>query len=242
MPPPAAQFASPRPNRYGSARIHQAGAGAFVSDIFREIDEELRRDNLLKLWQRYGRYVIAGIVVLLAVAGGIVLWRDHLINERKALSTRYFAALALAGENKDAEAGKLFADIARSGGGYGLLARFEQAETLAKTGDKKGAEAIYQAIAGDSGVDPEFRDLATLLSVMRGFADADAKTSIARLAPLTEAGKPWRATALELTAAAQLKAGDKAAALAIYKKLADDLSAPERLRARAAEMAAALSP
>src|SRR5581483_7874614 len=120
-------------------------------------------------------------------------------------------------------------------------ARFEQAETLAKTGDKKGAEAIYQAIAGDSGVDPEFRDLATLLSVMRGFADADAKTSIARLAPLTEAGKPWRATALELTAAAQLKAGDKASALAIYKKLADDLSAPGRLRPRAAEIAAALS-
>ncbi len=62
------------------------------------------------------------------------------------------------------------------------------------------------------------------------------------LAPLTAAGNPWRPTALELTAAAQLKLGEKKAALAIYKDLADDLTAPRSLRARAAEMAAALAP
>ena len=40
-----------------------------MSDIFREIDEELRRDNLLKLWQRYGRYVIGVVVLALLIAG-----------------------------------------------------------------------------------------------------------------------------------------------------------------------------
>jgi hypothetical protein len=77
---------------------------------------------------------------------------------------------------------------------------------------------------------------------MNGLVDGDAQSQISRLKPLTETGNPWRPTALEVTAAAQLKAGDRAAALDIYKKLADDPAAPEGVRGRAAEMAAALKP
>ena len=51
--------------------------GARVSDIFREIEDELRRDNLLQLWSRYGKYVIAVAVLAVVVAGAIVAWRDH---------------------------------------------------------------------------------------------------------------------------------------------------------------------
>jgi hypothetical protein len=212
-----------------------------VSDIFREIDEELRRDNLLQLWKRYGRYMIAGAVVVVAIAGGVVAWRQHQLTERKAVSARYFGALSTIRANKNSDAVKLFADLAQNGGGYAGLARFEQAALLAETGDKAGAIAIYDSIA-TSNADPEFRDLAVLLSVMRGLPDTDPKAVVARLAPLTASGNAWRPTALELTAAADLKAGDKPAALAIYKQLADDLAAPDGLRSRAAEMAAALAP
>ena len=100
--------------------------------------------------------------------------------------------------------------------------------------------AVYEQLAGGSGTDPEFRDLAVLLSVMHGLPDGDPKAAVERLQPLTASGNPWRASALDLTAAAKLKSGDRDGALAIYKELADDLSAPQGLRARAAEMAAAL--
>jgi hypothetical protein len=211
-----------------------------VSDIFREIEEELRRDNLLKLWSRYGKYVIAVAVVAIAIAGGIVAWRDHQASERRAQGQRYSSALALAREGKDGDAAKIFAALAREGGGYGLLAAFEEAEQLAKSGDKKGAVAAYDKLASSSGIDPEFRTLAVLLSVTQGLAEGDASAAIERLNPLTASDNPWRASALDLTAAAKLKAGDRGGALAIYKELADDLSAPQNLRARAAEMAAAL--
>ena len=211
-----------------------------MSDIFREIDEELRRDNLLKLWSRYGRYVIAVAVLAVVIAGGIVAWRDHQASERRAQGQRYSNALALAREGKDADAAKVFGLLAREGGGYSLLAAFAEAELLAKSGDKKAAIAAYDHLAGASGIDPEFRGLAVLLSVMQGVADGDSAAAIERLQPLTVGGNPWRASALDLTAAAKLKAGDRGGALAIYKELADDLSAPQALRARAAEMAAAL--
>ena len=215
-----------------------------MSEIFREIDEELRRDNLLKLWQRYGKYVIAVAVLAIVIAGGIVAWRDHQASERRAQGQRYSSALALAREGKDADAAKVFAVLAREGGGYSLLAAFEEAELLAKTGDKTAAIAAYDRLADTSGIDPEFRGLAVLLAVTHGLAAGaaagDAAGAIERLQPLTAAGNPWRASALDLTAAAKLKAGDRGGALAIYKELADDLSAPQGLRARAAEMAAAL--
>jgi len=211
-----------------------------VSEIFREIDEELRRENLAKLWSRYGRYIIAAVIVILLAAGGYVAWRDHQTGERRAQATRYNSALSALRTGKQEEAGKLFDLLSKQGGGYGLLASFEQAEMAAKGGDRKGAIAIYDRIAGSSGADPAFRDLATVLSVMHGLPEGDPKQAVERLQPLTAAGNPWRVSALDLTAAAKLKAGDRAGALAVYKQLADDLTAPNGLRARAAELAAAL--
>jgi hypothetical protein len=213
-----------------------------VSDIFREIDEELRRDNLLKLWQRYGRYAIGVVILALLIAGGIVAWRNHQLSLRQAQSVRYEAGLALLREGKEADATKIFASVGDEGGAYGQLAAFEAADLAAKSGDRKTAIADYDKLAVSSGVDPELRDAATLLSVMNGFADTDPQAVIDRLKPLTDSGNPWRSSALELSAAARLKSGDKAGALDIYKKLADDLAAPEGVRARAAEMAAVLAP
>lgn len=211
-----------------------------MSEIFREIEEELRRDNLLKLWSRYGKYVIGVIVLALVIAGGIVGWRNHQATLRQAEGAQYSEALAMARAGKTADATKEFAVLAQQGGGYGLPAAFQQAELLAHGGDNKGAIAIYDKLAASQGINPEFRDLATLLSVMHGFPNADPKAAITRLAPLTASSNPLHASALDLTAAAKLQAGDRAGALAIYQKLADDLAAPQALRARAAELAEAL--
>ena len=212
-----------------------------MSDIFREIDEELRRDNLLKLWSRYGRYIIAIAVFALVVAGGFVAWRDHQLSERRAQSTRYAGALTLAREGKEADAVKVFAAIAHEGGGYAILAAFEEAALLAKSGDREAAVAAYDRIAAASEFDSDLRGLAVLLSVMQRMPEADAQTTIDRLAPLTASGNPWRPSAIELIALARLKLQDKSGALALFKSLADDPATPQSLRARAAEMATALA-
>jgi hypothetical protein len=214
--------------------------GARVSDIFREIDEELRRDNLLKLWSKYGRYLLALAAAALVIAGAVVAWRQHQLAERLAQSTRYAQALALAREGKEADAARIFGVIAQEGGGYAVLARLEDAAMLAKSGDRKGAVATYDRIAATAG--QPFADLARLSAAMADFPDADPNATIERLAPLTEPGNPWRPSALELTAAARLKEGDRKAALEIYRQLADDPTTPQSLRGRAAEMAAALAP
>ena len=212
-----------------------------MSDIFREIDEELRRDNFLKLWSRYGRYIIGAAVFVLVVAGGIVAWRDHQLSERRAQSARYASALSLARDGKEADAVKVFAEIAHEGNGYAILAVFEEAALLAKSGDREAAAAAYDRIAAKGELDPTFRDLAVLLSVVQRMPEADPQTTIDRLTPLTASGNAWRPSALELTALARLKSGDRSGALNLFKSLADDAATPQSLRARAAEMAVALA-
>jgi len=212
-----------------------------VSDIFREIDEELRRDNLLKLWSRYRRYIIGVAVFVLIIAGGIVAWREHQLSERRAQSARYASALNLARDGKEDDAVKVFGAIAHEGGGYAVLAALEEAALKAKSGDREAAAAAYDRIAATGEVDPSFRGLAVLLSVLQRMPEADPQSTIDRLAPLTASGNAWRPSAIELTALAKLKSGDKSGALGLFKSLADDESAPQSLRARAAEMAAALA-
>jgi hypothetical protein len=211
-----------------------------VSDIFKEIDEELRRENFAKLWQRYGYYVVGFVVAVVIIAGVVVAWRGYESRQRAAEGERYQVALDLLNAGKLNEANAAFQRLAQDSSRRAVLARLEEAAVLARRGDAAGAAARYESISADASVDSNFRDLATVLSAQYGLVKGDPKAIATRLQPLVQSAGPWQPSALELTALAQLKAGDKKAARATFQRLADDLAAPQGLRSRAAEMLAAL--
>ncbi|HZB90691.1 MAG TPA: tetratricopeptide repeat protein [Stellaceae bacterium] len=213
-----------------------------MSDIFQEVDEELRREQFARLWARYGKYVIVAAVLVVLATAGVTQWRQYRKHQREAEGARYIAALDLARAGKDKDAADAFSVIAReAGGGHAMLARLQEAALKERAGDIGGAVVVYKGLAADTALDPAYRDLATLLAAQDELRSGDPKAVIAQLAPLTSASSPWHPTALELTALAQLKSGDKAAARATYQRIADDLSAPQNLRARATEMITALA-
>ncbi len=213
-----------------------------MSDIFREIDEELRRDNIAKLWERYGQYLVGLAVVAVLITAGIAGWREYQARLQRADSVRYAAGIELVQKNELARAADDFAALARdSGGGRATLARLQEAALRARSGDDQAAIAAYKGIAADASNDGVYRDLATLLAALHGLKSSEPKAIIGEVAGLTSPGNPWRPSALEITALAHLRAGERAAAHDIYKGLADDLSAPQGLRARAAEMTATLA-
>jgi hypothetical protein len=213
-----------------------------VSDIFQEVDEELRHDQWLRLWRRY-RYLILGLAALIVIAtGATVGWRQYQQQQRQAEGMRYAAALDLARAGRPAEAADAltaFASDAHSG--RALLARFEAASLRARAGDEAGAIADYDALSKDPSIDPIYRDLAAVLWALHALDTVDSQTIVERLAPLTGPDNPWHPSAIEVTAVAHLKAGDRAAARTDYQKLSDDLSAPPSMRARATEMISALT-
>jgi len=214
-----------------------------LSDIFREIDEELRKENLAKLWARYGRWVIVAAVLLVVATAVGVGWRQYRERESAAQGTRFAAALDLVRDGKDKDAIEAFAAIGRdAGGGHAMLAKLEEAALRARTGDVAGALTIYDRLANDGSLDPIYRAAATLLAARTALDRGDAAGAIRRLQPLTDGQNPWHPFAIELTAFAQLKAGDRAAARKSFQRLADDPNAPAGARQRATQMIATLGP
>ncbi|MEA2756172.1 MAG: hypothetical protein QOJ54_2461 [Aliidongia sp.] len=234
-------FASGRPTGYGPPQFVFYRLEALLADIFNEIDEDLRRDRLEKLWQRYRGWVIAAAIgVVLATAAGVA-WRDYQQAQYAAAAQRYNAAEALARTDSTKAVAAFDTMAADSGSSYAVLARLQAAALKARDTDKAGGIAALKAIAADSAVEEPYRSLAAILAAQYGIDDEPAADIIARLQPLRASTEAWRFDALELTALAQYKSGDKPAALNSYKQLADDLAAPQTMRARATEIIAALS-
>lgn len=212
-----------------------------MSDIFREVDEDVRRDRATQLWKRFGPYVIGAAILIVVIAIAIVAWRDYQARTRISESDRYIAAARMAAMGEIDPAARGFGSLAQDArGGYALLARLREAAVLADAGRNAEAVATYESVARDSAVPNLYRQFAELMAVMHSLDTADADGLVARLEPLTQAGAPWRATALELRALAALRAGDVGAARQDYAALADGADTPQSLRARAAEMLAAL--
>lgn len=214
-----------------------------MADIFQEIDEDVRRDQMAKYWQRYGKYVVAAAVVLALIAGGIAYWREQQERKAAASGAQFATALALVRDGKSAEAAQALAALqSEAAPGYRALAGLRAAAVLAA--DKKPAEAIaaYDKIAADGSVEPAFRDLARVLAALHALDTASAAEIEQRLQPVLGEGNLWRHSARELVAAAKLKAGDIAGARLAFQQLADDATAPAGVRARAAELLAALGP
>lgn len=214
-----------------------------MGDIFREIEEELKQERLEKFWRQYGKYVIAGAIVLVAAVAGYQGWQQYQRGQREAEGERFAAALKVASDNKSADAMAMFAALARdTTSGYGALARLQEAALKAKAGDRAGAVAIYDAIAADQAIDLPLRNLATLLSALHQLGDpkADAAALRAKVQPLTVGNAPWRFSAQEILALLALKDGKSADARKLYQAIADDIDAPRGIRARATQMLAVI--
>ncbi len=212
-----------------------------MADIFQEIDEELRKDKAKEWWGKYGNYAIAGMAVLLAIAAGVPAWKAYDESQRSQSSDAFAAAVSLADGGDSAAALAALSEIADpSSGGYGVLAAMKEAQLRAAAGESAAAVALWDSVAESSAASDVLRQVATLHSVMQQIDTGDAAALDARLAPMTAAGEPFRASALELQAVLALRGGDEARARDLYTLIADDLEAPAGLRQRAAQMLAAL--
>ncbi|NQW08575.1 MAG: tetratricopeptide repeat protein [Alphaproteobacteria bacterium] len=211
-----------------------------MTDIFREVDEELQQERVAKLWSRYGSWVIAAAVAIVLAVAGNVGWKEWRAQAQAGRAAQYAAAVRLLDQDSPRDAANAFAALAESASnGYATIARLSQAAALAKAGDAEGAVAAYDALVAVGAEEP-YAGLARLRAVRLQIGVADSETLRAALAPVLEAGNPWHALARETEAAIALAAGDRDGAVTIFKTLADAPDAPAALRARAAEMVRAL--
>ncbi len=204
-----------------------------MTDIFNEVDEEVRRERLKKLWERYGVYLI-GLCVLIVV--GVGAWRgcEWWQGKQAAQSGAAFeqaVELAQAGKHQEAEAA--FAKLANSGtAGYRILARLREAAELAPT-DRAAAVKAYDEIAADKNAGQIIADLATVRAGYLLVDTAPYSELLGRLEPLTANDRTFRHTAREILALSAWKAGDMTAARKWTDMIMADPQTPAGARSRA---------
>lgn len=204
-----------------------------MADIFQEVDEEVRRERLNKLWQRYGHYIIAACVLVIVAVGA---WRGYEWWETKKAveaGAAFEQAVNLAEAGKHQEAEAAFAKLASEGtAGYRLLARLREAAELGRT-DRKAAIKAYDEIAVDRSVGQVIQDLAALrvsFLLVDGSSYGDMR---ARLEPLTGPDRAFRHSARELLALSAWKQGDMGAARQWTDMIITDPQTPSGARSRA---------
>jgi len=213
-----------------------------VSEIFDEVQEEVRREQLKRLWERYSVVILT---VAFLIVGGVGGWRAWVYLEGKKAQeagAQFEAAATLADQQKPAEAEAAFARIASDAPqGYRTLARLRAAGELA-TRDAPGAVKLYDAIAADRSVGQTEQDLAALRAASLLVDTASYADIKARLEPLTGATRTFRHSAREMLALSAWRNNDPSAARKWIDMMGGDIETPPGLRSRAEALTALLPP
>lgn len=202
--------------------------------LFREVDEELRREQALKIWNAYGTYIIAGVVVLLLAILGYRYWQERRISAIQTAGSEFLAATELVDNDKLDEAQKALAPIISSGpAGYAALARIKLAGAFAREGKVDDAVKVYDELAASSSADKFLRDYARLQSAML-MVDSEGWTALQnRLTDLMADNNPWRFSAREVAGLAALKAQKFDDARQMLGPLVSDPKVPPSIAERA---------
>jgi hypothetical protein len=211
-----------------------------VADIFDEVDEELRADRAQALLKRYGGLIVAIALLIVGSVAGWQAWRWWQNKQNLAVAAEYLNATRIAdaaGPAKDARAKEAIAALEKvaSGApeGYGTLARLRAAALEADSGNPQAAAALWDQVAGDGAADPLLRDLASLNWVNHAIDTGDPAMIEARLKPLASPENPWHPLAREAQALLYMRQGKNEQAKDTLRTLAQDVTAPEGVRARA---------
>lgn len=214
-----------------------------MSDLLREVQEDIRRDQLKGLWDRFGLYVIGIALAVLVGTAGYIGWQTWRKADAEKISARYDQLISDVKTQGDKQGSAALGDFAaNSSGGYSVLARFEEAASLIRAGDKQGAVAAYHAISADSSASEILRDLAHVKAAMIEIDTAGYDEVQKELQGQADAGKAWRDVARELLGLAAYKAGKFSEADTNFQAIIDDPLASAGLRDRAHVMKALIAP
>lgn len=206
-------------------------------DIFREVDEEIKREQFAKLWDKYGYLILGAAFAIVVSVAGYKYWNYQQAEQAQTFGSRFMEALDLEGADKKDLAQLSFSQIAADGPrGYAMLAKMREASVKASNG--KLAEAIneYDKLATSGTVDPVFQDFSRIQAAMLRVDDADEAEMKKRLESLAVGTSSWRHSARELLGLSAFKAKNIVSAENYYNQILSDRSAPGGIRQRAEMM------
>ena len=213
-----------------------------ISETFvREVDENLRRDQLRDFFKAYGSWVAAAVILFLLASGGFIWWKQHQVERAQGQVEQIAQVYKDVGSGHTSQSQQQLDELAKSGSkSVRASALFARAALALQQSDAKLATATYKSIAEDSGMPRPYRDAALIRQTALEFDQLQPQAIIARLEPLAKPGEPWFGTAGEMTALALVKQGKRQEAGQLFAAIAKDGGVPQTIRARAVQVAGSL--
>ena len=213
-----------------------------MSELFDEVDEDVRRDQLKKLWEKYSLLIIAGVILIIAAVGG---WRGYQYVEAKKAAeagAAFDKAVELSDADKHKEAEAAFAElVAKAPFGYRTLSRLRLAAEIANR-DPQAAAKMFDEIAADRSVGAADQDLARIRAAQLLLETISYPDMKQRLEAAAAPGATFRHSARELLALSAWRANDMSAARQWLDMIANDGQTPPSMRSRAEALQALLPP
>lgn len=207
----------------------------------REVDENLRRDQARDFAQRYGRWIIAGIILFLAAIGGWLYWQHRQDLQAQRQSEELSQVYGDIARNQVQTVPQRLQALAQSDNDIvRASALLTQAALALEKNDRATALARFKQVSADESLPQPHRDLATIRATTLEFDALKPEEIIARLQPLAQSGQPWFGSAGELTAMAYLRQNQPAQAGKLFAAIAADPQVPATIRSRAVQIAGTL--
>lgn len=208
-----------------------------MTDIFDEVEEDLRRERLAKVWERYGIYVILVAVLIVVVTAG---WRGYewwRVSSERSAGDQYVALLSETDAAPDLTPDALAAFADDAPGGFAILARFRTATAFDEAGEPALAVETLRTVANDSGAPSLYRDMAQVRLAQLLLDEGDnAAAQEAVVALAEDAGNPFNRSATEMMGLASYAAGELDAAERWYEQLSTNAVTSQAMRQRAETM------
>ena len=213
-----------------------------ITETFvREVDENLRRDQMRDFFKKNGSWLIAAVILFLAASGGYIWWQQHELDRSGAEVEKLAEIYKNVGSGNIGQAPQQLDQLSQSGSkAVRASALFARGAVAIQQGDNKLAIGTYKSIADDNGLPQPYRDAALIRQTALEFDQLKPEDIIARLEPLAKPGEPWFGTAAEMTALAMIKQGRKPEAGQLFAAIARDSTVPQTIRARAVQVAGTL--
>ena len=210
-----------------------------MSDIFQEVQEEYRQQQLADFWKKYRLPIIGGVAALVLGVAGYQGWSYwYGLKVERSSRELEIASDLLRKPGSEKEAADRLAKLAVEGSGaYSVLAKLQEAALRAQGGDVKAALVLYDSVARSEG-SALFRDFAVVRAGVFLVELESYDTVQKKLGPVANGSGPWATQAKELLAYAAWRSGKADEAKTLYEEVQKAPGVADGSKRRAFEMLA----
>lgn len=202
-----------------------------MSELIEDIKEDIKKEDLLKIWNQYGNMILGGIMAFVLGVSGFLYWQHRKEQTQLEIAKAYEGILQKRDPASPEAAIKALQDFALSAtSGYKVLADFMAAGLL------PDSVQAFKVLSGDQKIEKPFREMALILAGLADLDGANPRAVLDMLSPFENSASPLRPLAREIMGYAFIRLGNLDTALSLFESLIHDQTAPQGLRGRAEAM------